>query len=99
MLFDDGGVGEDVLNLRNAGVELTLFVFRLIVLAILRQVAEGAGFFNHFRDFFFAGSVQIIQLILQSLQMALAQLKFFCHNADTAFPLPQAENCGHLLTL
>ena len=39
--FNDNGVGQDILHLGDAAIELGLLVFRLVIFAVLREVAKG----------------------------------------------------------
>ena len=72
-------MGQNVLNLGNASVELGLFVLGGIVLGIFGQVAVGAGFGDHRRDFPFTGGFQVIQFLLQVGKTQACNLIFLCH--------------------
>ena len=65
MLLDDHIVGQDVLHLRDAGVELTLLVLGLVVLTVLGQVAEGAGLLDLVGDLLLPDGLQIVELLLE----------------------------------
>ena len=78
-LFNDDGVGQDILHFRNPSVELRLLVLRFVVFAVLRQVAEGTGLLDLLRHFLLAGGFQIIQLIFQLFQPGTGNLNLFRH--------------------
>ena len=78
-LVDDDDMEQNVLQLGDAGVELALLVLRLIVFAVLAQVAEAARLFDQLRDFFFTDGLEVGQLILQLLLARRAHLELFFH--------------------
>ena len=78
-------MGEDVLNLCDAAVELGLLVFGLVVFAVLREVAERPGLLDLLCYFLFAGRLQIKKLLLQLLEAERTDLEFFCHVYDRSF--------------
>lgn len=47
---DNHCVFNDLFQFRDAGVQFTLLVFRLIILSVLRQVAEGTRFLQLLGD-------------------------------------------------
>ena len=79
LLLNEGVVGQNLIQFRNAGVELALLVFGLVVLAVLRQVPEGAGLLDELRHFLLPHGFQIRELLLQFLQALRAQSIFLCH--------------------
>ena len=79
-LIDHDSMGQDVLDLCDAAIQLGLLIFRFIIFTVLGKVAEGAGFLDLLRDFLLARGFQIIELFLELLQTFSGQLKFFCHS-------------------
>ena len=77
-------MSENVFNLGDAAVELGLLVFCLVVFAVFRKVAEGAGLLQMLRDLKLAGGLQIVQLLFELRQPDAGQLEFLCHRT-TAF--------------
>lgn len=80
-LVDDDGVRQNVLYLGDAAIELGLLVFRLVIFAVFREVAERTGLFDLLGDFLFARRFQIVQFLLQLLEAERADFEFFCHNS------------------
>ena len=78
-LIDDLGVEQDLLQLGNAGIELALLVFGLVIFAVLRQVAEAAGFLDELGDLVGPGGLAVVQLCLQLVISLLAHFEFFNH--------------------
>ena len=64
LLFDYLGLLYEGLELGYLGVELALLGLGLVVLAVLGQVAEGAGLLDELGDLFFADGFEIVQLLL-----------------------------------
>ena len=95
---------QNVLQLGNAGVELALLVFRLVIFAVLGQVAEGTGFLDQFGHFLLADGLQIGELLFQFFQALGAESVFFRHGdtpfafhyADAAAPWGQSAVVYHL---
>ena len=85
MLFDDGVVGQDILQLRDTGVELALLVFRLVILAILAQVAKGTGLLDLVGHFFLPDGLEVVEFFLEFFQARRAQLILFRHGAKHPF--------------
>ena len=79
LLLDDGVVGQNLVQLCDAGVELTLLVLCLVILAVFRQVAEGAGLLDEFRHFLFPDGFQVSELLLEFFQALRAESIFLCH--------------------
>ena len=79
LVFNDDGVGQNVLDLGDAAVELGLLVLGGIVLGVFGQVAVGAGFGDHGGDFALTGGFQVIQFLFQVGKTQTGDLKFFCH--------------------
>ena len=74
---------QDILQLCNAGVQLSLLVFGLVILAVLAEVAKAAGLLDQFRHLIGTGSLAVVQLILQLVIPGLTHLEFFCHAAHS----------------
>ena len=55
-----GGAG-----LGHPGVELALLIFGLVILAVLAEVAEGAGLLDQLGHLFFPDRLQIVQLVIE----------------------------------
>lgn len=64
-LFDNHRVGQNVLHLRNAAIELRLLVLRFVIFAVLREVTKGTRLLDLLRDFLFAGCLEIVELLFQ----------------------------------
>ena len=64
LLFDYLGLLYEGLELGYLGVELALLGLGLVVLAVLGQVAEGAGLLDELGDLLFADGFEIVQLLL-----------------------------------
>ena len=77
---------KNLLQLGDAGIELALLVFGLVILAVFGQVAEAAGLFNQFRNFIRAGRFAVVELFFQLIIPSLAHFEFF-HHAATSFPM------------
>ena len=73
-LLHDLGVLDQVRDLGNAGVELALLRLGLVILAVLRQVAERARLLDELRDFFLAGRLEVMQFFLERVQTLLTHL-------------------------
>ena len=65
--YDDRQL-DDLLQLRDAGVQLALLVLRLVILGVLGQVAERARFFQLLGYLVRAGGFQIFQFFLISVK-------------------------------
>ena len=85
LVGDDHGVSQNVLDLGDTAIQLGLLVLGGIVLGVFGQVAVGAGFGDHGRNFPFTGGLQIIQLFLQIGKAGTGDLKFLCHNGNPSF--------------
>ena len=72
---------QNVLQLGNAGVELALLVFRLVIFAVLAEVAKAAGDLDLLRNLIAAGCLQIIQFLLKFLSARCAHFIFSFHTA------------------
>lgn len=70
---------DNLFQFRNAGVQLALLVFRLVILSVLRQVAERARFFQLLSDFVGAGSFQKLEFFLVIVQTLLGQFDLLSH--------------------
>ena len=86
-LVDDDDMKQNVLQLRNAGVELALLVLRLVVLAVFTQVAEAAGLFDQLRHFLLTGSAHFV--------LCFHVVSFLC----AALRCPLAPTAAHTNTL
>ena len=84
-LADDLGVKQDLLQLGNAGVELALLVFRLVIFAVLAEVAEAAGLLDQLRHLVGTGGLAVIQFLFQLVIPSLAHFEFLCHAAHFPF--------------
>lgn len=62
----DDGVQQDILKLRNAGIELTLLVLGLVILAVLAEIAKTTGLFDQFRNLIGTGGLAVIQFFFSS---------------------------------
>ena len=82
---DDHSIGQDLLYLCDSSIQLGLLVLRVIILAVLGQVAVAAGNLDHFGNFFITIRFQISQLILQFLITFRGKFVFFCHRSKTPF--------------
>ena len=101
-LVDDDDMKQNVLQLRDAGVELALLVLRLVVLAVFTQVAEAAGLFDQLRHFLFAHGLEVGQLVLQLLLTGSAHFVLFFHVVSflcAALRRPLAPTAAHTNTL
>ena len=87
-LFDDDGVFDQVLHFGDAGVELALLGFRLVILAVFGEVAEGARFLDQLRDFLFAGGLEIVQLVFERVEALLAHFVTVFSVGHVGFLLP-----------
>ena len=67
VLLDHHTVGQNLLHLGNPGVELALFVFGLVIFAVLAQIAEGAGLLDLVGYLFFADGLEVSELVLELL--------------------------------
>ncbi len=68
LLLDDGVVGQNLVQLCDAGVQLSLLcVLGLVILAVLRQVAKGAGLLDELRHLLFPDGLQVSELLLEFL--------------------------------
>ena len=83
---------QDVLQLGNAGVELALLVFGLVILAVFRQVTEASGLLDELCDLVGTGGLAVIQLLFQLVVPLLTHFEFFYHGihsfllTNTAWP-------------
>lgn len=68
---------KNLLQLGDAGIELALLVFGLVILAVFGQVAEAAGLFNQFRNFIRAGRFAVVELFFSSSYRAWLILNSF----------------------
>ena len=73
-LFDYFGVLDEHLHLGDFGVELALLRLGLVVLAVLAEIAEAAGFLNKLADLFFADGLKVMELLDQIVIALLAHL-------------------------
>ena len=76
---------QNVLQLRDAGVELALLVLRLVVLAVLAEVAKAAGLLDQLRHLVGTGGLAVIQFLFQLVIPSLAHFEFLCHAAHFPF--------------
>ena len=93
---------QNVLQLRDAGVELALLVLRLVVLAVFTQVAEAAGLFDQLRHFLFAHGLEVGQLVLQLLLTGSTHFVLFFHVVSflcAALRRPSGPTAAHTNTL
>ena len=72
-------MGQDVLDLGNAAVELGLLVLGGIVLGVFGKVAVGTGFRDHGGDFPLPGGLQVVELLLQVGKPQACNLIFLSH--------------------
>ena len=70
---------EDILDLCDAAIELGLLVFGLVVFAVFGQITERTRFLDLLGDLFFAGRLEIEQLLLELLEPQCADFEFLCH--------------------
>ena len=77
-IFENDGVFDQVHYLGDLGVELALLGLRLIVFAVLRQIAERAGFLDLLGNLFLPNGLKVFQLLFQFIQALLA-------HSETAF--------------
>ena len=82
-LVHDHRVQQDILQLCDAGVQLALLVFRLIVLAVLAEVAEAAGLLDQLRHLIGTGGLAVIQFLFQLVIAGLTHFEFFRHAAHS----------------
>ena len=87
LLGNDFDVLQDLLEFFDPGLDVALFVLGCIVLGVLGQVALFARFLDLLRDFLALDDLQLVQLVLVSLEAFVCQDIFlFFHNMIPAFP-------------
>ena len=77
-VFDNFGVLKDLFKLGNLGVELALLGFRLVIFAVLGQVAEGTGYLYLLRYLSAARGFKVLQPLLVFLNAFFGKTNF-CH--------------------
>ena len=89
---------QNVLQLGNAGVELALLVFRLVIFAVLAEVAKAAGLLDQLRHLVGTGGLAVIQLLFQLVIASLTHFKFLSHAAHP-FLLVRCLQTGKIRTI
>ena len=74
-IFENDGVFDQVHYLGDLGVELALLGLRLIVFAVLRQIAERAGFLDLLGNLFLPNGLKVFQLLFSSSRRSWLILK------------------------
>ena len=96
MIADHLGMTDRLLELGNLRLYLRLFIFRLVIFAVFREVAERTGLLDLLGDFLLAGRLQIKKLLLQFLETERTDFKFFCHFTIVPSIIDRAENARNL---
>lgn len=95
VFIDDHRMLEDVLQLGDTGIQLSLLIFRLIVLAVFGQVTEAAGNLDLLGNLVCAGGLIVFQFLFQFLIARRAHAEFIrsCHSYRSfLFAPPGAVN-------
>ena len=86
---------QDILQLGNAGIQLALLVFGLVVFAVLAQVTEAASLFDLIGNLIGTGGLAVIQLAFQLVIPLLAHFEFFNHaRTILSYPLSPPVPAG-----
>ena len=78
-LIENDRMGQDILDLGDAAIELRLLVFGLVVFTVLGKVAKGTRFLDLLGHFLFPSGFQIVQLSFQLLETIARDFIFLCH--------------------
>ena len=86
VFLDDLRVVEHDLEVRDAGFQNRLVVFRFIIFAVFGKVAEGERHLDFFRHFLAADDLQVIEFFFERLTAFFRDIIcLFCHSIATTF--------------
>ena len=86
ILYDNFGIFQDLFDLLDTCLNVSLLILRCIVLCVLGQVSLLSRFLDFLSDFFSAVYLQIMKLLLQFLESCISKNIFFFFYVSAPFP-------------